>query len=121
MKKLLPLIAICFVFAVVVSMRGEISARISPPPSLAREAPQEVVVMPERPGLYVVAAADDPKGDQTDRNEKPQDQSLEKAKAPESEEKSDWRINVWPVQPQDNVQSLPQMNDSNKFTPPDRF
>ena len=80
-------------------------------------------MMPDASGVYVVAAvdADTPQGSTTGRNEKSQDESLEKRKTTESEDKADWKINVWPVQPPDNVKSLPEMKDENKHTPPDRF
>jgi hypothetical protein len=99
-----------------------INAGISQPPPIVFEAPPEVIVMPDTSGVYVVAEvdADTPQGGPTGRDEKQQDQSLEKRKTTESEDKSDWKINVWPVQPPDNVKSLPQMKDENKHTPPDR-
>ena len=124
MKKL-QLIAVCFVLAVAVpapAMAGvHINAGIFLSPSVMVTAPLEVAVMPDAEVVYVLADADAPEDGPTGRNEKPQDQSLEKAKAAESEEKSEWKINVWPVQPPDNVKSLPQSNDANKYTPPDRF
>ena len=88
------------------------------------EAPPEVIVMPaDTSGVYVVAdmGADEPQGGLTDRDEKQPDQSLEKEKPTVSEHKSDWEINVLPFQPPDNVKGLPEMNDENKHTPPDRF
>jgi len=126
MKKLL-LVSIFYTFAIIVpmpTMAGvDINAGISLPPPIVFEAPPEVIVMPDTSGIYVVADvnADTPQGGPTGRDEKQQDQSLEKGKTPESEDKSDWKINVWPVQPPDNVKSLPEMKDENKHTPPDRF
>ena len=74
-------------------------------------------------GLFVVAEVDAgaPTGSSTGGDEKQQGQVLEEGKTAESEDKSDFRINVWPVQPPDNVKSLPEMKDDNKHTPPDRF
>ena len=80
------------------------------------EAPPEVIVMPaDTTGVYVVAdiAADALQGGPTDRDGKQTNQSLEKEKPTESEHKSDWEINVLPVQPPDNVKSLPEINDEN--------
>lgn len=124
MKKLL-LVPIFFTFAIIVPMPAmagvDINAGISLPPPIVFEAPPEVIVMPDTSVVYVVADADTPQGGPTGRDEKQQDQSLEKKKIPASEDKSDWKINVWPVQPPDNVKSLPEMKDENKHTPPDRF
>ncbi|NJD55627.1 MAG: hypothetical protein FIA94_04380 [Nitrospirae bacterium] len=125
MKKLL-LLSLFFALAIVVPMPtmagGDMHAGISLPPHIAFEAPPEVMT-PDTSGAYVVAdaAADTPKDSPTGRDEKQQDQSLEKGKSSGSEGKSDWKINVWPVQPPDNVKSLPQMKDENKHTPPDRL
>jgi hypothetical protein len=126
MKKLL-LVSIFFALAVVFPMPAtawvDINAGISLPPPIIFEGPAEIIVMPPTSGVYVVADADagKTKGGPIGRDEKSQEQSLEKMKATESEEKSDWKINVWPVEPPDNVKSLPQMKDENKHTPPDRF
>jgi hypothetical protein len=126
MKKLL-LVSIFFALAVVVPMPAtawvDINAGISLPPPIVFEGPAEVIGMPPTSGVYVVADADagKTKGGPTGSDEKSQEQSLEKMKATESEEKSEWKINVWPVEPPDNVKSLPQMKDENKHTPPDRF
>jgi len=126
MKKLL-LVSIFFTFAIIVpmpTMAGvDINAGISLPPPIVFEAAPEVIVMPDTSGVYVVADvdADTPQGGPTGRDEKQQDQSLEKGKTTGSEDKSDWKINVWPVQPPDNVKSLPEMKDENRHTPPDRF
>src|ERR1700690_470632 len=115
MKKLL-LVSIFFTYAIVVSMPAmawvDINAGISLPPPIVFEAPPEVIVMPDTSGVYVVADidADAPQGGPTGRDEKQQDQSLEKEKTTGSEHKSDWKINVWPVKPSDNVKSLPEMN-----------
>ena len=126
MKKLL-LVSIFFTFAIIVPMPAmaglDINAGISLPPPIAFEAPQEVRVMPDTSGVYLVAAvdADTPQGSPTGRDEKQQDQSLERGKPTGSEHKSDWKLNLWPVKPPDNVKSLPEMKDENKHTPPDRF
>jgi len=124
MKKLL-LVPIFFTFAIIVPMPVmggvDINAGIYLPPPIEFEAPPEVIVMPDTSVVYVVADADAPQGSPTGRDEKQQDQSLEKKKTPASEDKSDWKINVWPVQPPDNVKSLPEMKDENRHTPPDRF
>ncbi|HBH61058.1 MAG TPA: hypothetical protein DDX85_04810 [Nitrospiraceae bacterium] len=114
-------------FAMIVpmpTMAGvDINAGISLPPPMVFDAPPEVIVMPDTSGDYIVAvvAADTPQGGPTGRDGKQQDESLEKEKTTAPEEKSDWKINVWPVQPPDNVRSLPEMKDENKHTPPDRF
>jgi hypothetical protein len=124
MKKLL-LVSIFFAFAIVVPMPtmagGDINAGISLPPPIVFEAPQEVIVMPDTSDVYVVADvdADAPQGDSTGRDEKPQDESLEKEKTTESKNKSDWKINVWP--PPDNMKSPIEKRDENKHIPPDRF
>ena len=126
MKKLL-LVSICFTSAIVFPMpttaRVDLSAGISLPPPIVFEAPPEILMMPDAGGLFVVAEVDagTPKGNSTGRDEKQQGQVLEEGKAAESEDKSDFKINVWPVQPPDNVKSLPEMKDDNKHTPPDRF
>ena len=126
MKKLL-LILIFFTLVIVVpmpTMAGvDINAGISLPPPIVFEAPPEVIVMPDTGGVYIVADvdADTPQGSPRGRDEKQQDKSLEKGETTRSEDKSDWKLNVWPVQPPDNVKSLPQMKDENKHTPPDRF
>ena len=124
MKKLL-LVPIFFTFAIIVPMPVmggvDINAGIYLPPPIEFEAPPEVIVMPDTSGVYIVADADTPQGGPTGRDEKKEDQSLEKTKATGSEDKSDWKINVWPVQPPDNVKSLPDMKEENKHTPPGRF
>ena len=126
MKKLL-LVSIFIIFAISVSMPTmagvDINVGISLPPPIVFEASPEVIVMPDASGVYVVAAADSdtPQGGPTGRDEKQRDPSLEKKKTTGSEDKSDWKINVWPVQPPDNAKSLPEMKDENKHTPPDRF
>ena len=126
MKKLL-LVSMLYALAIIVpmpTMAGvDRDAGISPQPPIVFEAPAEVIVMPDTSGVYVVADvdADTPQGGPAGRDEKQQDQSLEKAKTTGSEDKSDWKINVWPVQPPDNVKSLPDMKEENKQTPPGRF
>jgi len=99
----------------------DINSGISLPPPIVFEAPPEVIVKTDTSGLYVVADADTPQGGPTGRDEKQQDPSLEKEKPAGSEDKSDWKINVWPMQPPDNMKSLPERKDENKHTPPDRF
>ena len=124
MKKLL-LVSIFFTFAIIVpmpTMAGvDINAGISLPPPIVFEAHPEVIVMPDTSGVYVVADADadTPQGSATGRDEKPQDESLEKGKPTRPEDKFDWKINVWPVKPTDNIKSLPKTWDP-KHTPPDR-
>lgn len=126
MKKSL-LVSIFFTFAIIApmpTMAGvDINAGISLPPPSVFEASPEVIVMPDTSGVYVVADVDavTTQGGPTGRDEKQQDPSLEKGKPTGSEDKSDWKINVWPVQPPDNVKSLPEMKDENKHTTPDRF
>ncbi len=100
----------------------DINAGISLPPPIVFEAHPEIIVRPDTHGVYVVAdVADTPIGGPTGRDEKLQDQSLEKGKTTGHEDKSDQKINVWPVPPPDNVKSLPEMKDENKHTSPDRF
>ena len=126
MKKLL-LVSIFFTFAIIVpmpTMAGvDINAGISLPPPIVFEAPPEVIVMPDTSGVYVVADVDAEtlQGGRTGRDEKQQEPSLEREKTTGSEDKSNWKINVWPVKPPDNVKSPPEMYDQNKHTPPDRF
>jgi len=126
MKKLL-LVSIFFTFTIIVplpTMAGvDINAGISLPPPIVFEAPPEVIVMPDTSGVYVVADVDGdtPKGGPTGRDEKQQNQSLEKGETTKSEDKSDWKINVWPQKPPDNVTSPHERKEENKHTPPDRF
>jgi len=100
----------------------DINAGISLPPPIVFEAPPEVIVMPDTSGVYVVADvdADTPQGGPTGRDEKPQDESLEKGKPTGSENKSNWKINVWPLQPPDNMKSFPERKEE-QHIPPDRF
>ena len=125
MKKLL-LVPIFFTFAIIVPMPVmggvDINAGIYLPPPIEFEAPPEVIVMPDTSGAYVVAEADadTPQGGPTGRDEKPQDESLEKGKTTGSEDKSNWKINVWPVQPPDNAKTPHERKEENKHTPPDR-
>ena len=126
MKKFL-LVSIFFSFAIIVPMPtmtgADINTGISLPPPIAFEAPPEVIVMPDTSGVYVVADvdADTQQGGPTGTDEKQQDESLEKGKTTESEHKSDWKINVWPVQPPDNANTPHERKEENKHTPPDRF
>ncbi|RPI36138.1 MAG: hypothetical protein EHM54_06475 [Nitrospiraceae bacterium] len=126
MKKLL-LVSIFFTFAIIVpvpTMAGvDINAGISLPPPIILQAPPEVIVMPDTSGVYVVADvdADTPQGGLTGRDEKQQDQSLERGESTESKDKSDWKINVWPQKPPDNVTSPHERKEENKHVPPDRF
>jgi len=106
----------------VVTMAGvDINAGISLPPPIVFEAPPEVTVMSDSSGAYVVAEvdADTPQGGMTGRDEKPQDESLEKKKTTESGDKSNWKINVWPLQPPDNMKSFPERKEE-QHIPPDR-
>ena len=126
MKKLLLgaiLLALAIVFPIPTMAAVGINAGLSLPPPIVFEAPPEVIVMPDTSGVYVVADvdADTPQGGPTGRDEKQQEPSLEKGKTTESEDKSDWKINVWPVQPPGNLKTPPEMKDENKHTPPDRF
>ena len=130
MKKLLLVsifFTLFFTFAIIVPMptmaRVDINDRISLPAPIAFEAPLEVIVMPDTSGVYVVAAvdADTQQGGSTGTDEKQQDESLEKGKTAGSEDKSDWKINVWPVKPRDNIKTPHEMKEENKHTPPDRF
>ena len=98
----------------------DINSGISQLPPIVFEAPPEVIVMPDTSVVYVVADADAPQGSPTGRDEKQQDQSLEKKKTPASEDKSDWKINVWPLQPPDNMKSFPERKEE-QHIPPDRF
>ena len=126
MKKLL-LVSIFFTFAIIVpvpTMAGvDINAGISLPPPIVLQAPPEVIVMPDTSGVYVVADvdADTPQGGPTGRDKKQQDESLEKGRPTGSEDKSDWKINVWPQKPPDNATSPHERKEENKHTPPDRF
>jgi hypothetical protein len=124
MKKLL-LGTILLALAIVVpmpTMAGvDMNAGISLPPPIVFEAPPEVIVMPDTSGVYVVADADadTPQGGPTGKDEKQQDQSLEQGKTTGSENKSDWKINVWP-QPPDIPQTPHERKDENIHRPPDR-
>ena len=124
MKKLL-LVSIFFTFAIVVPMPtmagANINAGISLAPPIVFEAPPEVIAMPAS-GVFVFADADTdtPQGGTTGSDEKQQVQTLEKEKPTESQNKSDWKINVWPAKPTDNIKSLPQMKEENIHIPPDR-
>jgi len=69
----------------------------------------------------IAGAEDAPQGSLTGRDEKKEGPSLEKGKPAGAEKESNWKINVQPVQPPDNVKSLPERKDENKQTPPDRF
>ena len=122
MKKLL-VASIFFASTIIVplpTMAGvDINAGISLPPFSVFEAPREVMLMPSR-GVYVVADADadKPEVGPTDTDENP---SIEKGKTTGPEYKSDWRINVWPVKPPDNIKTPPERKEENRHTPPDRF
>ena len=124
MKKLL-LVSIFFTFSIIVpmpTMAGiDINAGISLPPPILFEAPPEVIVMPDSSGVYVVAEvdADTPQDGPTGRDEKKLDQPLEKQKTTGSENKSDWKINVWP-QPPDIPQTPHERKEENIHHPPDR-
>jgi hypothetical protein len=117
-------LALVSAFPVVTMAGTDINAGISLPPPIVFEALPEVIVMPDTSGVYVVAEvdADTPQGGPTGRDEKPRDESLEKKKTTESEDKSDWKINVWPLQPPGNMKSFPERKEEDKqHYPPDRF
>ena len=123
MKKLL-LMSIFFVFAIVVqtpTMAGvDIISGISLPPIIVFEAPAEVKVMSAR-GVYIVADvdADRPQANSTGKDEKQQNQPLEKGEPTESKGKSNWKINVFPHP--DNVKSPIEKKEDQFHLPPDRF
>ena len=123
MKKLL-LISIFFAFAIVVpmpTMAGvDIISGISLPPIIVFEAHPEVKVMPAS-DVYIVADvdADTPQADSTGKDEKRQNESLEKRKPTESKDKSNWKINVLP--PPDNMKSPIERREDEMHLPPDRF
>ena len=125
MKRLLfgtIFLALIGVFPVVTMAGVNINSGISLPPPIVFEAPPEVTVMSDSSGVYVVAEvdADTPQGGPTGGDENTQDESLEKKKTTETEDKSDWKINVWPLQPQDNMKSFPERKEE-QHIPPDRF
>ena len=123
MKKLL-LMSIFFVFAIVVqtpTMAGvDIISGISLPPIIVFEAPAEFKVMPTS-DVFIVAEvdADRPQGDSTGKDEKRQNKSLEKREPTESEDKSNWKINVLPHP--DNMKSPTEKKQDEFHLPPDRF
>ena len=123
MKKLL-LISIFFAFAIVVpmpTMAGvDIISGISLPPIIVFDAPPEVRVMTAS-DVYIVADvdADTPQADSTGKDEKRQNESLEKRKPTESKDKSNWKINVLP--PPDNMKSPIEKREDEMHLPPDRF
>ena len=127
MKRLLfgtIFLALIGAFSVVTMAGVDINSRISLPPPIVFEAPPEVIVMPDSNGVYVVAEldADTPQGGSTGRDENPRDKSLEKKKTTESGDKSDWKINVWPLQPPGNMKSFSERKEEDKqHIPPDRF
>jgi hypothetical protein len=122
MKKLL-LMPIVFAFAIVVpmpTMAGvDIISGISLPPIIVFEAPPELKVMPAS-DVYIVADVDaeTPQADSTGKDEKRQDQSLEKRKPTESKDKSNWKINVLPRP--DNLKSPIEKKEDQFHLPPDR-
>jgi len=124
MKRVL-LVLIFFTFTIIVLMptmaAAAINAGISLPPPIVFEAPPEAIVMPETSGVCVVADVDTdtPQGSPTGRDEKQEDQTLEKGKTTESDEKSDWKINVWP-QPPDIPRTPHERKEENIHRPPDR-
>jgi len=124
MKKLL-VVSIFFALTIIVplpTMAGaDINTGISLPPFSVFEAPREVMLMPAG-GVYVVADADSdkPESGMSFTDEK-QAESMEKEKPAGPEYKSDWRINVWPMKPPDNIRTPHEMKEENRHTPPDRF
>ncbi len=123
MKKLL-LMSIFFAVTIVVqtpTMAGaDIISGISLPPIIVFEASQEVKVMPAS-DVYIVADADAdrPQADSTGKDEKRQNESLEKGKPTESKDKSNWKINVMPRP--DNMKSPIEKKEDQLHLPPDRF
>jgi hypothetical protein len=123
MKKLL-LMSIFLAFAIVVptpTMAGaDIISGISRPPIIVFEAPPEVKVMPAS-DVYIVADVDTdkPEANSTGKDEKRQNESLEKGKPTESKGKSNWKINVLPRP--DNIKSPIEKKEDQFHLPPDRF
>ena len=125
MKKLL-LISIFFTLAIAVPLPTmasvDINAGISLPPTTVFEARPEVIMTPDIGGVFVADTdADAPKDSPTDMEEKQQGQLLETEQPTKSESRSNWKINVWPVKPRDNIKTPHEMKEENKHTPPDRF
>ena len=123
--KMLLLILILFALAIVAPIpamgRVDRDTVISQPPAIVLEARPEVIMAPDTGVLLVADSdADTPKESPTGGVKKQEGEFTEKGKPLESEEKSDWKINVWPVQPPDSVKSLPKMKDEDNHTPPDR-
>jgi hypothetical protein len=122
MKKLL-LMSIVIAFAIVVpmpTMAGvDINSGISLPPIIVFEAPPEVKVIPAS-DVYIVADADaqTPQAGSKGKDEKQQNESLEKRKPTESKEKSNWKINVLPRP--DNMKSPIEKKEDQFHLPPDR-
>jgi hypothetical protein len=122
MKKLL-LLSMVFAFAIVIPMPimagVDIIPGISVPPVIVFEALPEVKVMPAS-DVYIVADADaeTPQADSTGKDEKRQNESLEKSKPTKSKDKSDWKINVMPRP--DNVKSPIEKKEDQFHLPPDR-
>jgi hypothetical protein len=123
MNKLL-LMSIFFAFAIVVptpTVAGvDIISGISLPPIIVFEAPPEVKVMPAS-DVYIVADvdADRPQADSTGKDEKRQNESLEKKKPAESKNKSNLKINVLPRP--DNMKSPIEKKEDQFHLPPDRY
>ena len=123
MKKLL-LVSIFITFTIILPIqtmaRVDINAGISMPPPILFVALPEAITLPDTSGVYVFADADMPQGDSAGRDEKQGEKPLEKRKTTGSENKSDWKLNVWPIKSPDNVQSPHEMKEENKHIPPDR-
>jgi hypothetical protein len=123
MNKLL-LMSIFFAFAIVVptpTVAGvDIISGISLPPIIVFEAPPEVKVMPAS-DVYIVADvdADRPQADSTGKDEKRQNESLEKRKPTGSKNKSNLKINVLPRP--DNMKSPIEKKEDQFHLPPDRY
>jgi hypothetical protein len=122
MKKLL-LMSIFFAFATVVPMPTmpgvDIISRISLPPIIVFEAPPEVKVMPARDAYMVSDVDDRPQADSKGKDEKRQNESVEKRKPTESKNKSNWEINVLPRP--ENMNSPIEKKEDQFHLPPDRF
>jgi hypothetical protein len=123
MKKLL-LMSIFFAFSIVVQMPTmagvDIIYGISQPPVIVFEVPPEVKVMPAS-DVYIVADvdADRPRADSTGKDEKQQNESVEKRKPTKSKNKSNWKINVLPRP--ENMKSPIEKKEDQFYLPPDRF
>jgi hypothetical protein len=123
MNKLL-LMSIFFASAIVVptpTVAGvDIISGNSLPPIIVFEAPPEVKMIPAS-DVYILADvdADRPQADSTGKDEKRQNESLEKRKPTGSKNKSNLKINVLPRP--DNMKSPIEKKEDQFHLPPDRF